>query len=47
MRPRKDCARYDVLAVVFPDSIVYFTDLPELSGLIAGSEPAASESAVG
>jgi hypothetical protein len=33
--PAKDPARYDVLAVVLPDSIVYSTTLPELNSLIS------------
>jgi len=32
--PIKDPLRYDILAVVFPDSIVYSTVLPELSHLV-------------
>jgi hypothetical protein len=32
--PVKDGTRFDVLAVVLPESIVYFTDLPELIGLV-------------
>jgi hypothetical protein len=35
MIPRKDATRYDVLAVVFPDSIVYSTELPELRHLMS------------
>jgi hypothetical protein len=33
-RPIKDGTRFDVLVVVLPESIVYFTDLPELIGLV-------------
>ena len=33
--PIKDGTRFDVLAVVLPESIVYFTDLPELIGLLS------------
>lgn len=45
MIPRKDATRYDVLAVVFPDSIVYSTNLPELCNLVA-SEPPTVEIAI-
>lgn len=31
--PRKDCTRFDVLAVVLPDSVTYITDIPELKSL--------------
>jgi hypothetical protein len=33
--PAKNPARYDLLAVVFPDSIVYSTELPELRHLMS------------
>jgi len=33
-RPIKDGTRFDVLVVVLPESIGYFTDLPELIGLV-------------
>jgi hypothetical protein len=39
MVPKKDRTRYDILAVLFPDSIVYSTDLPELSNLMDSDSP--------